>query len=123
MSEQPVVIQGIQSTSKYENNFAAALVKYGWQFEYQVSLFGGRDVQGGTVVDFIVYTVPLPTPVYVGAEYWHSGERAEREKVLFALIAARLRRYYQMPLQFGSEDVGTKEDAERTVLREFGRIG
>jgi hypothetical protein len=119
----PVIIHGIVSTSRYENNFAAALEKYGWQYQYQVSLFGGRDVVGGTVVDFIVYTTPLPTPVYVQAEYWHSGSRAEREKVMDALIAARLRKYYQMPRRFGSIDVGTPEDAERTVLREFGRMG
>ena len=123
MTDQPVLIQGIVSTSKYENNYAAALDKFGWLFEYQVSLFGGRNVLGGTVVDFIVYTVPLPTPVYVGALYWHSGQRAEREKVLFALIAARLRKYYQAPIEYESEDVETKEAAERTVLRDFGRMG
>ena len=123
MTDQPVLIHGIVSTSKYENNYAQALEKYKWEFEYQVSLFGGRNVAGGTVVDFIVYSVPLPTPVYVGAEYWHTGERAEREKALDALIAARLRKYYQVPIRLGSIDVATPEDADRAVLRDFGRMG
>jgi len=123
MSEQPVFIHGIPTGSKYETYFAKALDKYHWPFEYQVPLFGGRNVMGGTVVDFIVDTTPLPTPVYVQAEYWHAGERQEQEKVLDSLIAARLRQKYNMPIRLWSKDVGTQEDADRTVLREFGRMG
>jgi hypothetical protein len=123
MTDQPVVIHGIVSQSKYENNFAASLEKYEWQYDYQIPLFGGRNVVGGTVLDFLVYTVPLPTPVYIDAEYWHSGTRSEKDKVLEAMIAARLRKYYQMPRRFGDAEVGTPEAADRTVLREFGRMG
>lgn len=120
---QPMIIQGQQAGSSYEWNFSLALDKFKWDYSYQVPLFGGRNVVGGTVVDFVVYTVPLPTPVYLEAAYWHSGKRKERDKLLLALINSRLRKSYDTPLTLGTEDVGTKEDAERTVLREFGRQG
>ena len=121
--DQPVIIHGIVSTSKYENNYAGSLEKYGWEYDYQVSLFGGRDVVGGTVVDFIVKSVPLPTPVYVGSRHWHSGARAEWEKVLDVLINARLRKYYQAPIRLEDQEVDTPEASDRSVLRDFGRMG
>ena len=117
------MIQGKTVDSNYELNFARSLDKYGWNYDYQHPLFGGRDVLGGTIVDFMVDTVPLPTPVYLEAKYWHSGQRSERDKVLYTLIAARLRKYYATPRTFGTADVATQEDSDRTVLREFGRMG
>jgi len=71
------IINGMQSGSSYEWNIARALWTLGWTFQYQVPLFGGRNVRGGVVVDFIVPTRPAQTVVSVIGEYWHRDTDAD----------------------------------------------
>ncbi len=74
-----LTIQGQPVGSSLEWTIAMALDKLKTGYKYQVPVLGGRDVRGGTVVDFVVYTVPLPTPVYAQGGYWH-GDAHKREK-------------------------------------------
>jgi len=61
-------------------------MQLGWPQEsgmYQVNYFGGKRLRGGQVLDFLVPTVPLSTPIYANGTYWHSGARQTQED-LFA---------------------------------------
>lgn len=57
----PVIqpVQGIMPDSKEEYWVALALNKMRLQYEFQRSVMGGRNVPGGSIVDFWVYTPPL----------------------------------------------------------------
>ncbi len=72
---QPV--QGQIPSSKEEYWVALALERLGIAFIYQYSISGGRSVRGGQVIDFLAYTVPLPTPIFVQGEYWHGGTKSD----------------------------------------------
>ena len=63
-TEQIGLVYGKKPGSKEEWWIALALWRWGWTFGYQVSFFGGRRLKGGQVVDFMVDTVPLRTPLY-----------------------------------------------------------
>ena len=70
-------------TTKASSNewyVAQALETVGLTFKFQLSVAGGRQLSFGIVLDFLVDTVPLPTPVWVHGEHWHTG--SEREKDL-----------------------------------------
>ena len=51
----------------------------------------GRSGRGGQVVDFWVYTVPKPTPIYIQGDYWHyAAGRGYQSQ----LNIAKLKSYY-----------------------------
>lgn len=75
-------VQGIMPDSKEEWWVALALnkMKVGYTFQYSIS--GGKRRRGGQMIDFMVYTNPLPTPIAIQGKYWHAGtgeRRAESE--------------------------------------------
>jgi hypothetical protein len=123
-SEQPkipAIIQGKVCTSTGELNVATSLEKYGWEFFYQLPLFGGRQQSGGFVVDFLVYTIPLETPLSVKGEYWHRGEQSDRDALLVALLETRFHGRYRPMLEVMWADVDTPEESDHTILKLFGR--
>lgn len=67
--------------STWEQNVYQALQKMGVEFQYQAAMYGGR-LRGGTVIDFIVYTPPNPTALYVDGPYWHRKERGYEEAII-----------------------------------------
>src|SRR5512145_3073504 len=67
-------VRGKRATS-YEANVAAALDKFGISYLFQVDYWGGRTLAGGMVLDFLAFTVPLPTPIFVNGDYFHQGQR------------------------------------------------
>ena len=75
---QPIVVgvptsftvQGKDATS-YEYNVAYALDKLELPYMFQFIFLGGKAVRGGMVVDFLVLTDPLSTPVWVNGGFWH----------------------------------------------------
>jgi len=69
------LIRGQTPGSVQEWRVALALNRMRMGYEYQKSVLGGRALRGGQVIDFWVYTVPLPTAVYVQGEYWHGGKK------------------------------------------------
>jgi hypothetical protein len=70
--------------STWEQNVYMALLKMKLPFDYQVPKYGGRNVRGGTVLDFIVFTPPSPTVIQVDGPYWHRTERAYEETIIQA---------------------------------------
>lgn len=72
--EEIGLLRGIKPDSKEEWWFGKALMTLQKEFDYQVSLGGGRARSGGQILDFLVHTVPLYTPVFIQGKYWHSGK-------------------------------------------------
>ena len=73
---QDLTVQGGHASS-YEYNVARALDKLGFGYVFQYDIQGGRRLRGGLVVDFLVFTMPLSTPIMVNGDYWHRDESKE----------------------------------------------
>lgn len=121
MAEEIGLIHGNTPGSVEEWRTAVALDKYGWDYDYQVSYFGGRRVAGGQVIDFIVRTLPLQTPLQVYGRYWHGSAEAEKDRWQQALLSATFHNDLA-PLQIFTEDmVDNQEVANESVFKTFGR--
>jgi len=68
-------IQGKSPDSWNEYYVALALEKLELPYIYQFEIFGGH-LRGGVILDFLVLTHPLSTPIFVNGLYWHKGKRA-----------------------------------------------
>lgn len=69
-------------TSKATSNeyyVAQALDTVGLEYAFQLSIAGGKTLAFGIVLDFLVDTVPLPTPLWVHGDYWHTGARRQKD--------------------------------------------
>lgn len=55
------------------------LVDHDYQFEYQLAELGGRDVVGGSVIDFVVYGLGKPIVIRVQGDYWHGPKFPDRQ--------------------------------------------
>ena len=106
-----------KNASSYEYWVSLALEEIRLEYLFQVSYWGGRRMIGGIILDFLVFTKPLPTPLWVNGEYWHKGKQASRE-------------YYQQVAlaQFGNmapaivlfgEECSTYEAALQSIRKEF----
>ena len=75
-----------KSASSYEVRVARALDKLKIRYDFQYELFGGRGRLGGSILDFLVKTVPLSTPLEVNSNYWHRPTINEDQKILEAML-------------------------------------
>ena len=116
--DTPGMINGMQAGSSYEWNIARALWRLGWTFEYQVSLFGGRNVRGGVVLDFLVSTRPAPTAISVKGEYWHRN--TDQDKIEEVRIRKTLGHGTRL-LTPGTAESSTFELALAFCFKEIGR--
>lgn len=86
----PYFIRGMKAGSKEEYWVSLALDKiqeengYGW--EYQVPIFGGRQIAGGLVIDFVVYTPGRVTWISPMGRYWHTGRHEDRMQEINAAL-------------------------------------
>jgi hypothetical protein len=71
------LINGRVPGSSWEWNTARALWSLNWDFMYQVSLRGGRQLLGGLVLDFLVKTNPAWTAMPVNGPHWHTEKKDE----------------------------------------------
>lgn len=69
------LIHGQTPGSTIEWYVSQALDRLHLNYEYQMPIGGGRLFRGGKVLDFLVYTVPYPTPLTVLGDYWHGGTK------------------------------------------------
>lgn len=78
----PFFIRGEKAGSKDEywvSLFLEWLTKnHGINWEYQYSVYGGRRIRGGNVIDFLVYTPGRWTVLDPMGRVWHSGHREDR---------------------------------------------
>lgn len=86
----PFFIRGIKAGSKEEYWISIALDKiqqqegYGW--DYQVPIYGGRQIAGGLVIDFVVYTPGRRTWISPMGRYWHTGIHEDRMQEINAAL-------------------------------------
>jgi hypothetical protein len=70
-------VKGLKAT-KNEYNVAKALDAM--ELDYQFQMTTGKRGQSFTVIlDFLVQTVPQPTPLWVHGEHWHMGDRRAKD--------------------------------------------
>lgn len=114
-------IQGMMPDSKEEYWVALALYRLHLDFEFQYQLFGGRKYKGGQVIDFWVFTNPLPTPIFVQGWYFHyaTAEKAAQSKLNLMYLEARLRGKAMKPVEIIDTEIPTPEDAYIVVKRKL----
>lgn len=108
-----------KNATSYEYFVSLALDAIGLDYTFQASYFGGRSVRGGVVVDFIVYTRPLPTPVWVNGEYWHKGKQASIDYYQQIVLSQFSGVQFSRPVVFFGQDVNDPEKAMSAVRKEF----
>lgn len=112
-------VEGKKATS-YEYFVSKAFDKIGLEYIFQMSYFGGRSLRGGIVLDFLVFTKPLPTPTWVHGEYWHMGKQRTIDLMQQATMFLFMAGEAAMGKVLWGEDVKTEDLALNTVKREFG---
>ena len=113
-----MIIAGQTAGSTNEYNVAVALGKLKLTFSYQVPILGGRNFRGGAVIDFMVNTVPVPTPVWVQGDYWH-GSASKRESDQYIMRHVREAFSYQVAdsVEVWGHETLTPEDALAALKR------
>lgn len=73
----PFFVRGQLADSKEEFWVSLALEKIeaetGWSWDYQVPVYGGRNISHGNVIDFLVHTPGRWTMLDPKGKYWHTG--------------------------------------------------
>ncbi len=106
--QPPFFIRGILAGSKEEYWCSLALERIerdegiGW--DYQVPIYGGREVSGGLVIDFVVYTPGRRSWVSPMGRYWHTGVHEDR----FREIDAAQKHNVNL-VAFFTDEIPTKE--------------
>lgn len=85
--QPPFYVRGMKAASKEEYWVSLALEKIealtGWGWDYQVSVYGGRRLAGGKVVDFLIYTPGRYTALSPMGRYWHTGAREDCDEMAY----------------------------------------
>ena len=115
MAEQ-VLIRGIVADSKEEVNVALALDSLDLAYHYQ-RVVGLRGVRGTQVIDFLVFTVPKATPLFVHGEYWHKGKKAIEDELKMSELAVMMVKIWNEPVIIWTEDCQTVDDARATLRK------
>jgi hypothetical protein len=112
-------IQGRTPGSILEWNVSQALDALGWGYDYQHSLAGGWEhLPGSQVLDFLVYTPGLPTPLNVNGRYWHTGIHAD--PLDFMQIKKLMYGKCQIPVVIWEENCQTIADATAWLRQHLG---
>lgn len=109
-------VQG-QKATDIEYRVAVSLSKLDLPYMFQYEIMGGRTRRGGVVLDFLVFTVPLSTPLLVHGEYWHRDDATTEDKLLEAYIKS-LPDYAPLVVLWG-EQLKTQEDSDAAVKAAF----
>lgn len=111
-------IQGHTPDSINEVNVAQALdeLDFDYVFQYQIGLPG---VRGSQVIDFLVYTVPKPTPVFVQGRYWHGTRQQAEDQLKFAEIQSQTHGNWFDPVIIWDDESETVDDAKSVLRKEL----
>ena len=112
----PFTIQGSKATD-IEYYVALALDKLDLPYLFQYEIMGGRALRGGIVLDFLVLTSPLSTPLDIRGEYWHQPKQRVEDDLALAIMMSR-GSYAEPVILYGGE-LQTPEQAFATVKREL----
>jgi hypothetical protein len=112
------LIQGKEPDSVEEWRVANALQRFEIPFIYQFEIFDAS-IRGGIVLDFLVLTRPLSTPLEVYGKYWHRGERSSEERLRDVIVEDYFRGKSQPLLILFASDLQTQEITDSKVRREL----
>ena len=110
------LIYGVPAKNEQEFFVARALWKLGHSFRYQVPMLQMPGVRGGQVIDFVVDTPPLPTPILYHGDFWHYGTMAAEDYYNLVTLTHALRGFMTTPVVIWGKDVSTY-DAIYAYLR------
>ena len=115
---EKTIIQGHVADSLDEVNVAIALdrLDLGYIYQYQFGIFG---VRGSQTIDFLVYTVPKPTPLFVHGRYWHTGKKAVEADLKMSELMTNKRNHWAEPVIIWDDECETVEDAVTALRKEF----
>lgn len=96
---------------------AVVLERLGLFFIFQYALMGGRSRRGGIVLDFLVLTDPLSTPLDIRGEFYHQPQQRTEDDLGLALAMSRGQ--FAPPVIIYGGELQTMEQAFSTVKREL----
>jgi hypothetical protein len=111
-------IHGEPAGSTEEWRVSQALNKLDLGYEYQIDLVGGNKLPGGQILDFLVFTKPLPTPIYINGDYWHRAS-AQNDALKQAAVVNELGGFVQPPKVFWTHQLTSIQDAIDLLRREL----
>lgn len=118
LDKPPFYIRGIKAGSKEEWWCSLALdiiqQQTGWNWDYQVPVYGGRTVRGGNVIDFLVYTPGRWTMLDPKGRYWHTGIHEDQSEMR---IVARKKNWTL--IEWFTDETPTKEAVLQFLRREM----
>lgn len=118
MPEAVGTIQGLTPASVEEWRVAQSLNKYGWEYDYQYSVNGGRSRRGGQVIDFLVRTNPRNTALYVQGEYYHGTRQEQKDRLMQAIAFGPLG--FLVQIVYGDQ-LKDQQESDETINKLFGR--
>lgn len=113
-SKDELTLNGIKVDSINEYNVGMALEKLNLDYAYQY-YSGGAGIRGTQIIDFLVYTDPKPTPLYVHGDYWHGGQYAQKTELKESLINSKMRGVWNMAVVIWEHECETEEQAYNAV--------
>lgn len=102
-----------------EYNVALALEELGFTFIFQLSVAGGRSLAFGIVLDFLVDTAPLPTPLWVHGEYWHKGDQRKRDLEQQEVVKNYMQGSILEPIEIWGDESESKSAAVQALRRKL----
>jgi hypothetical protein len=117
----PEELQGVPVDSKEEARVGVALSIIGWDFRYQVPVFGGTNLRGGQVLDFLVETVPLPTPLPVQSAYWHGPSKKPDDRLNIYQLRSKTSSYWADPKEIWDYECGSIPETVARLVQLIGR--
>jgi len=94
-----------------------ALTKLHLDFKFQHPIGGGRGLRGGIVLDFLVLTSPLATPLDLRGDYWHQPKQRIEDDLFLALAMSKGQ--FAEPVVLYGAQLQSIEAAYATVKREL----
>ncbi len=118
-SDAELTVHGIKVDSINEKYVALALDAMKLDYAYQYFL-GGVGIRGSQIIDFLVYTNPKPTPLFVHGAYWHTATYSQETALKEADLNARMRGTWADAVIIYEHECETEEDAARVVRQKLG---
>ncbi len=108
-----------KEASNLEWNVAMALDELQLEYKFQVQFWGGTELMGGMILDFLVFTVPRPTPLWVMGAYWHAGEAREQDELKRMFLNNEMGGSYNLGVFIYEQECSTIQTAINTLRRKI----
>lgn len=110
-------IHGQWPDSRDELVVSIALDRMQMEYDYQVYTPGIVGVQGTYSIDFLVFTLPMPTPLEVKGKHWHEGLLGIDDELREAEINEQYSRRWKEIVSIDTANTQTVEQATIELKR------